>query len=179
MRKHKSDYTPEEWERIMDANRERNRRYLAKRDPSVLARRAAACVEYRHRLATDPTYADKAAKIRKSAVIRTTEWQRNNPEKTKEHAKAVRQRNPEKQVEKTQRRNAIKLQAMPSWANSAAIVRHYANAQYLSNVTDCIHHVDHIIPLRGKTVCGLHVENNMRVVPHFINTRKGNSLEGV
>ena len=39
--------------------------------------------------------------------------------------------------------------------------------------------VDHIIPLQGKTVCGLHVENNLRAIPHFLNTRKGNKFEGV
>lgn len=178
MSKRKHECTPEEWERQKAMSRERNRRYLAKADADLKARRAEASKRYVERLATDPAYAEKAEARKRKAVERTAAWQRENPEKVKEHARAVRQRRPEREVAKVQRRNAAKLQAIPKWANEEKISRHYANAKYLSDVTGHQHHVDHIIPLRGKDVCGLHVENNLRVVPHFINTRKGNKLEG-
>jgi hypothetical protein len=176
MAKRKCDCTPEEWERQKAMSRERNRRYLAKGDPDVMAKRATAQAAYRERLATDPSYADTAEALKRKAVERTAAWQKKNPEKVKAHAKALRQRHPEKEVAKVQRRNAMKLQAIPAWANFAAIERHYANARYLTEITGHQHHVDHIIPLRGETVCGLHVENNLRAIPHFLNTRKGNSL---
>lgn len=37
-------------------------------------------------------------------------------------------------------------------------------------------HVDHIIPLKGKEVSGLHIWSNLQVIPKIINLKKGNKL---
>lgn len=67
--------------------------------------------------------------------------------------------------------------ATPPWADRQAIRQIYEQAWELTRATGLQHSVDHIIPLKGETVCGLHVENNLRVVLHEDNVRKGNKFE--
>jgi len=45
-------------------------------------------------------------------------------------------------------------------------------ADLLSRVTGKPHHVDHIVPIAGKTACGLHVASNLRAIPARLNARK-------
>lgn len=66
--------------------------------------------------------------------------------------------------------------ATPPWADLEAIRRVYEEAQALTKATGLQHNVDHIIPLKGETVCGLHVEYNLRVMLKEDNMRKGNSF---
>lgn len=64
-----------------------------------------------------------------------------------------------------------------TWADRDAIRRVYAEARALSEATGVPHHVDHIIPLQGDLVSGLHVESNLRVLPATDNQRKRNRYE--
>ena len=72
------------------------------------------------------------------------------------------------------KRRASLLRAMPVWADKAAIQAKYEQAQRLTLETGIEHHVDHIIPLSNKSVSGLHVENNLRVVTAVLNLKKRN-----
>ncbi len=74
-------------------------------------------------------------------------------------------------------READKLKRTPSWANKEEILKLYREAKVLSNTTGEKYHVDHIIPLKGKYVSGLHVENNLQVVKANINQQKYNYHE--
>jgi len=69
---------------------------------------------------------------------------------------------------------ASKLQATPAWANRGSIAAIYAEADRLTKETGEPWHVDHVVPLRSKLVCGLHVEANLRVMPGTENMKKGN-----
>lgn len=73
-------------------------------------------------------------------------------------------------------RRAAEVCATPKWADERAIKAFYIAAQFLSTETGIKHSVDHIYPLRGATVCGLHVEDNLRVVAHAENCSKQNSF---
>lgn len=74
------------------------------------------------------------------------------------------------------KRIARKLQATPSWADHAAIRAIYEKAARLTAETGVKHEVDHIYPLRGKLVCGLHCEANLQVLTESQNLSKGNKM---
>lgn len=64
--------------------------------------------------------------------------------------------------------------ATPAWADRRAIARVYAIAAGLTRTTGILHHVDHIIPLQGELVTGLHVAENLKPIPAVDNLRKSN-----
>lgn len=74
-------------------------------------------------------------------------------------------------------RRASSRSAQPSWVDQKAIAAVFKEAVRMSVETGIPHHVDHIVPLRGKTVSGLHVPWNLRPLPAAENTRKSNRFD--
>jgi hypothetical protein len=79
----------------------------------------------------------------------------------------------------TAKRRGALLNATPSWLSKEElnkISEFYICAEMFAMYTGEKYHVDHIIPLRGKTVNGLHVPWNLQVIPAKENLVKSNKL---
>lgn len=114
---------------------------------------------------------------------RSRDWYAENLEKSLKYrelnkdvraarSKAWRIANPDKSGALRAAYRAAKLKATPAWANKNKIVSIYKAA------INAGLEVDHVIPLRGKNVCGLHVENNLQLLTRTENACKGNSYAG-
>lgn len=66
---------------------------------------------------------------------------------------------------------------MVGWSNRRKILLFYRLAQRLSMETGVEHEVDHIVPLQGRLVSGLHVEANLQVILKTENRRKFNHFQ--
>lgn len=73
-------------------------------------------------------------------------------------------------------RRIARDRAVPKWANLRKIAGIYRAAKVLSEATGERYEVDHIVPLKGKNVCGLHCESNLRIVKRYENRKKHNRL---
>ncbi len=97
-------------------------------------------------------------------------WLANNLEKRKESQRKYDKRNTAKRAAQEAKRRATILQATPKWADLEAIKDVYKEAEYFQM------QVDHIFPLMGKNICGLHVWDNLQLLSAYKNRRKGNKF---
>ena len=123
---------------------------------------------------------------------RVKRWQAANKDKVREDAKKWVAANPEKVKAKTLRyikkhpeaytaravaSVAKRAKRVPQWLTSDDwwIMREaYKLAKLRTQMLGFIWEVDHIIPLRGELVSGLHVPQNIQVIPKALNRAKRN-----
>lgn len=117
-----------------------------------------------------------------SCVLKTVaNWRklgkRNSKEEARKYALArPGAKNASRRKSEAKRRNP---KARLNGANEWIIKEIYDLALLRTKLTGISWVVDHIVPLNGKTVCGLHVENNLQVVPANWNNKKGNKFDGL
>ena len=85
--------------------------------------------------------------------------------------------NPLKNTMRAAANRAALLRATPPWFNSKQVQDVYELAKEFREAGINVH-VDHIVPLKGRTVCGLHVFQNLRVCLADVNIKKNNKFEG-
>lgn len=79
----------------------------------------------------------------------------------------------------TAKRRAKKLQATPLWLTPEQhkeMIDMYILAKELRWLSESPLEVDHIIPLQGENISGLHVPWNLQILPKSMNRSKGNKL---
>lgn len=107
-------------------------------------------------------------------------WRVNNPDRVKAMLADWKANNPERLRYHDAKRLAAQRVATPRWLTRTQrrkMKALYFEAKRETEHTGIVHHVDHIVPIQGKLVCGLNVPWNMRVVPAAVNASKGYRLD--
>jgi hypothetical protein len=121
--------------------------------------------------------ADFHQKNREKLRDKSKKYYAKNRESCKAQQKTWRDVNLPSRLARNTKRRALKINATPSWLteeHNNEIQQFYWLAKDLQAITGETYHVDHIVPLKGENVCGLHVPWNLQVLPADINLSKGN-----
>lgn len=117
--------------------------------------------------------ANKDEYIKRSAI-----WREENNEKRKAILSKHKKNNRAKHTADTAMYRAMKDQRTPSWLTEFDLLKIkclYQVAAMYTRESGEPWHVDHILPLRGELVSGLHAPANMRVIRGVENMRKNNN----
>lgn len=112
-----------------------------------------------------------------SIALYKFEWNKNPNNNSSAIKAAYKKDNPGKINALKAKRKAAKLQRTPKWLTSLHlehIEMFYASAAALTKEFGISMQVDHIVPLQGKNVSGLHVPWNLQVITAQENAYKGN-----
>lgn len=108
-------------------------------------------------------------------------YRENNPDIVRIANKSWRDNNRAHKTALESKRRAKQRNATPAWLTKeqeADIKAMYILAKKLEKLCNISYHVDHIVPLAGKGVCGLHVPWNLQILPASVNIVKSNKYNG-
>lgn len=164
----------------LTAKQRKNRRYYQKHRARILqrekARYAANPEVYKAKSRAWYVANPEKAKLARGryyranadvAKKRAADWAKAHPEQVRTWRQDWKKTHKALVNADTNARRRKLRDARPAWADEVAIRRFYR---------DCPkgYHVDHVIPLRSKLVCGLHVETNLQYLPARENQIKNN-----
>lgn len=119
--------------------------------------------------------AESVARNYQTKLNLNKKYRESNPDKVFSWKRKDRQKNKDRINFNNSIYRANKSIRTVSWANLDKIKDFYVTANALSMITGDWYHIDHIIPLHGKNVCGLHVEHNLQILSAKDNLKKGNN----
>tara|TARA_Y100000004_G_scaffold79383_1_gene89241 strand:- start:43 stop:678 length:636 start_codon:yes stop_codon:yes gene_type:complete len=106
-------------------------------------------------------------------------YRKSNPERRKAINKKYYEANSAYYIERARFREKLlnKLQR-PKWYDPKLVNKIYNECHKLNKIAGFIkYHVDHIVPLQGKNVSGLHVQGNLQIILASVNLSKSNKFE--
>jgi len=115
---------------------------------------------------------------RNKEVVKLKAMTRPN-EQRQQYRKAWKEKHPEEVKASTKHRRDKHKQATPAWLtpeHKKQIRQLYVDAMTATKITGTAYVVDHIVPLRGEGVCGLHVPWNLQIMSRAENLKKSNKL---
>ncbi len=134
-----------------------------------------------------------AKKQSKIIVQRVLNWSKSNPEKVRQNSRNSYLRHKRIRSETSRswrlknkplikmyeiKRRCLELNAkvFDNELTQFVVKEAYLLSKSRENLLGFKWHLDHMIPLVNKTVCGLHVWNNFQVIPQIVNNSKSNRL---
>jgi len=109
-------------------------------------------------------YENNKEKLKEKNRLKTKEWARNNPDKV---------------LYQSSLKRANKNHRTPKWLcekDFNEMKKIYSAAKRRSDIEGRKYHVDHIIPLKGKNVSGLHIPSNLQIILATENMSKSNKF---
>lgn len=166
------------------------RGHVGKRSPKTGKCTECCSILYREKYEQDPERFKRSRnkwyhENKEKAQESTKKWRNANPEKLNQSvrnwqetnksqmlatAKVYRSRNLKAHSARQSQRRAAKLQRTPKWVNLEELKQFYLECP--AGLT-----VDHVIPLQGELVSGLHVPSNLQYLTMVENTKKNNKFD--
>lgn len=152
-----------------------------RKKPGIRERENQYGKDYRSRRQDDLEYKEqrnlRMRESRKRHPNTRKRWRQNNRARDLANEHARRRRNPQKFIEYQKTRSERVKRATPSWLSEEhqyQMILVYEERDNRNLEGDTVWEVDHVVPIQGKKVCGLHVPWNLQVSPRSENRSKSN-----
>jgi hypothetical protein len=118
---------------------------------------------------------------RDKKAMQDQRWAEQNRERSNAHKKRWNKQNAGAKRALDRKRFAAQRQRTPVWLDVVDCAEMEFTYIWCNALRSCglDYHVDHIVPLQGKIVSGLHVPSNLQVIPAKLNLSKHNRWDNV